>query len=106
MVIGNSYGVSWDAATHANSILSEMTQDRWEYYLNHVLPNDTRTLGKLSSYKPLSNWMTEIVQGYKLSEMNIKNSKVERLLKASKKNDGSKVQRYANELIANYYGRS
>ncbi|MCH2087157.1 MAG: hypothetical protein MK175_08230 [Pseudoalteromonas sp.] len=106
VVIGNSYGVSWDAATHANSILSEMTQDRWEYYLNHVLPNDTRTLGKLSSYKPLSNWMTEIVQGYKLSEMNIKNSKVERLLKASKKNDGSKVQRYANELIANYYGRS
>ena len=106
VVIGNSYGVSWDAASLAHSILGKMTPDRWEYYLNHVLPSDTRILGKLSSTKPQLNWMTDIVQKYNLSEMNIKNSKVERLLSASKKGTGHKVQRYADELTSDYYGRN
>ncbi|KFK53453.1 hypothetical protein [Vibrio vulnificus] len=106
VVLGNSYGVSWDARGLASELLDKMTQDRWEYYLNHVLPSDTRILGKLTDAKPQYNWINNVVKTYSLHDMNIKNAKVERLLAASKNSKEAKVNRYASELIKDYYGRT
>lgn len=105
VVLGNSYGVAWNAADEASKLLGKITNERWQYYLSNVLPSDTRILNKLTSSKPLENWF-QLVDKYNLSDMVIKNNYVDQLIKASKNKNRSKVSGTVNKLLEEYYGKS
>lgn len=46
--LGNRYGVSWTAEPVADRVLSTLSTDRWEYYVNECLPADDTILAKLT----------------------------------------------------------
>lgn len=105
VVMGNFYGVAWNAEPQASKILSKISADRWGFYLNNAFPGDTRILRKLGEDKPRTNWM-RLAEKYKFGDIQIKNKTVEELIKASLDNKGNKVQRLVNRLLENYYGKS
>ncbi|WP_375147393.1 hypothetical protein, partial [Vibrio parahaemolyticus] len=105
VVLGNSYGVSWSAKSDAQQLLDMITPDRWEYYLNHVLPSDTRILNKLSLSKPSENWVDDIVKKYNLDQVTIKNKTVSSLINVSKRANYFKIRALATELTTTYYGK-
>jgi len=105
IVLGNSYGTSWDAVSVANDLLKKMSPSDWEYYLTHALPSDTRILSKLSDSNPRENWIENVVKKFDFNELTIKNSKVERLVKASLEGKDTKVRALAKDIGAEYYGK-
>lgn len=102
--LGNRYGVAWSAQPEALRILSSLTPDRWQYYLNQVLPSDVRILSKLSDEKPCAQWIS-IVSKQGLNELQIKHKTVAKLLKAAKDGLSGKVKDAANSLVQDYYGK-
>lgn len=44
--LGNSYGISWDAAHIAEAELSNLSRERWYYYFEKVIQNDEVVLSK------------------------------------------------------------
>jgi hypothetical protein len=104
VTLGNSYGVSWSAESEAKAILKSLSTDRWTYYLNNVLPSDTRILDKLESSKPLSQWMN-LVDQYDLATLEIKNTGVSRLIKASSDKNESRIRSARKNLFDEYYGK-
>ena len=47
--LGNSYGTSWDAASIAETELSNLTRERWYYYFEKVIHTDEIVLSKSNS---------------------------------------------------------
>lgn len=105
ITLGNSYGVSWSAESEAKSILKSLSTDRWTYYLNNVLPSDTRILDKLVSSKPLVQWV-KLIDEYDLSSLEIKNTTVSRLIKASSDKNEARILSARKKLLEEYYGKN
>lgn len=105
VTLGNSYGVSWSAESEARVILKSLSADRWSYYLNNVLPSDTRILDKLGSSKPLAQWL-QLVDEYELSSLEIKNPTVSSLIKASSDKKEARIKSATKKLLEEYYGKN
>lgn len=81
--LGNNYGRSTLAQSYVDNILGNLTQERWQYYINNVLPGDEDILTKLmTTGSPLNNWC-DMVNEYKLNEFEYKNSKLKKILQKS-----------------------
>lgn len=104
VVLGNAYGISWQASQDATAILKNFSRDRWGYYINNVLPSDVRILNKLSQTKPRSNWI-ELVKKYNLVDFHIKEKNIAILINASVSGNEEKVEKYARKIIEEYYGK-
>lgn len=104
VVLGNAYGVSRIAESHALEILNKISIDRWSYYLNNVLPSDSRILNKISYDKPRLNWMS-IVSQFKFGDVEIRNKKVSMLISASLERNEKKMSKVASNLLEEYYGK-
>lgn len=104
VTLGNSYGVSWSAVSEAKTILKGLSKDRWAYYLNNVLPSDTRILDKLKSSDPLNQWK-KLVKEYELSSLEIKNITVFKLIKASLGEKEARIEAARKKLLEEYYGK-
>ena len=103
--LGNKYGHTWDAQPVVTGLLDNVTSDRWQYYLNQVLPGDMRVLGKLLEGQPLSRWIDE-VKLRKLDDLQIKNSTVARLVNASVQGNATRIASASRKLISQYYGEN
>jgi hypothetical protein len=103
--LGNRYGVAWSAEAEASRLLGNLSQDRWQYYLNQVMPSDVRILSKLSEQKPIANWIA-IVGKHNLHGLQIKNKTVSRLLQASKDGTAAKVKDASIALLQEFYGKT
>lgn len=103
VVLGNSYGVAWSTEPVASRILDGLSIERWGYYVNSVLPSDTRVLTKLYSDKPRANWIN-LSSRYNFGELQIKNKTVGLLIRASVEHKNDKVSKYAIRLLEEYYG--
>lgn len=103
--LGNRYGVAWAAQPDALRVLSSLSLDRWQYYLNQVLPSDVRILPKLTDDKPARQWIS-LVQQRELDELQVKNKLVARLLKAASDNSVPKVKESAMALVQDFYGKA
>jgi hypothetical protein len=93
--LGNSYGISNAAQPILDNILDKISSDRWEYYLNQILPVDETILGKLTSNSDRANRWIELVNGYELQNLKYSNTLIERLVKAT---TVSRVHTNANDL--------
>ena len=102
--LGNQYGYSWAAAPTSEKILSLLSGDRWQYYLNQVLPTDTRILNKLSYPEPRCRWLG-IVTKYNLSELDLKEREISGLVRASQEKQEGNVEKWVNRLLAKFYGK-
>ena len=104
--LGNQYGHSFDAAPVAEKVLSAISEDRWRYYLNHVLSSDTKILNKLASYsKPRERWII-LSEQHSLTDAGVNDRRVARMLDASQKNDEPELGRTAKKLLGRYYRRT
>jgi hypothetical protein len=103
VVLGNKWGVAWSAVPEASALLGKLTEDRWAYYINNVLPSDTRILNKLLLDEPAANWV-QVVSRYKLDHLEIKEKLVAKLMSYAAQADLNKVKSTASALINNYYG--
>lgn len=101
--LGNRYGFAWNAAPIATEMLDKISSDRWQYYLNQVLPGDVRILEKLTESNPLDRWIEEVnIRG--IDELQLKDSNVMKLIKASKAKNRTKVSNASRKLLELYYG--
>lgn len=104
VTLGNGYGVAWSAQVDASSILESVTMERWAYYLNNVLPSDTRVFGKLFSQKPRARFI-ELVAQRNLGQVDFKNKTVQQLIEAAVKSSDAKVEILARKMHEEYYGK-
>ncbi len=104
ITLGNQYGVAWTAQADARSILDSITSERWAYYLNNVLPSDTRIFGKLLSQKPGANFIA-LVDERNLSQVEFKNKTVQQLVEAASLKNEIKLRSVASKLHEEYYGK-
>ncbi|WP_411847430.1 hypothetical protein AAFN60_08920 [Roseibacillus persicicus] len=104
VILGNFYGTSHAAEPVARAILKKYSVDRWEYYLNQVLPGDIRILNKLDDPKPRNNWKS-LANDCDFDLLNLKDTTVRKLVDASIEEDDSKLQRAQATLLRKYYGK-
>ncbi|OAT84196.1 hypothetical protein A6P54_02550 [Bacillus sp. MKU004] len=104
-LIGNGYGRSKDAQPYLKKILENLTKERWEYYFNNVFKADETILMKLAYPKGsiINNW-NEIVSEYELSELEIKNTLVRRLIDSTDQGNMSKVEENAKKIYSRLRG--
>ncbi|WP_454286934.1 hypothetical protein [Rhizobium arsenicireducens] len=105
IILGNRYGVSWAAAAEAKKIVDRFTADRWQYYLNQVLPTDTQVLIKLHDSKPAAQW-AKLVDETNIALLDIKNKSVSALIKSGLTNSPEAVRKNAQKVLAEFYGKS
>ncbi len=105
VVLGNEYGIAWEASPIASRILEKIGEHRWQYYLDQVLPADTRVLGKLTSRsdQSRSRW-TEVVQRNELADIKLKERIISRLVKSAMEGRNSDVKNQTAKLLARHYG--
>lgn len=97
--IGNAYGTSNRAQGYASTLLDRLSDNQWTYYLNECLPGDRLVLEKIAWYpKPLKRWV-KLVEKYNLDEIEIKNTRIRNLIKASIDANLQKTERLATKLI-------
>lgn len=101
--LGNRSGTAHDAQSLARELLDGLTPERWKYYLNQILPSDTRILNKLSDDKPVSRWF-DLVEKYELDDLDIKNREVNTLISASVARKERRLELKRIKLLQKYYG--
>jgi hypothetical protein len=102
--LGNEYGVANNAQVLAKELLDGMTPERWEYYLNQVLPGDVRILNKLGHHKPMTRWI-DLVNNYEFNELDIKNKEVKEMVGAIMSRKENRIKSARLNLLYKYYGK-
>lgn len=97
--LGNPYGVSAAAQDPADQIISEISKERWCYYLNEKLGQDRTILPKLLSNPSLNRWM-EIIGGLDLDPNQLSDQNSKYLVSATIDNNGAKVTSIAKKMLA------
>lgn len=105
VILGNSYGVSWNAWPVASDMLDRLGGDRWRYYLDQVLPAEPGILGKLTDDEPRRRWI-EVVERYNLYDLHLKEREVSKLIRAAMCKKDSAVKSTAQRLLSQYYGKT
>lgn len=95
--LGNSYGVSWAAQDSANIMLSQISVERWQHYINGRLPDDHTILSKLIG-GPTSNRWIELVRPVGLDPNSFQNAEVRKLIRATNTGASTKVSEAAKTL--------
>lgn len=88
--LGNRYGVSWDAQSHADVILNTLTSERWVYYLTQQLPQDSLILSKLTNQECAERWVS-LIGSANIDNPGSNNKALGALLAASFNGDPRKV---------------
>ncbi len=100
--LGNRYGTCWNAVPIAERLLKAQSPDRWMTYLDKVLPGDVRILEKLGEQKPRERWIA-FMQQVDLGSNTPKNQIVRYLLNGTMARNDSRVARYAERILSEYY---
>ncbi len=88
--LGNQYGIAWDAQSDLDSILGNVSIDRWDYYINQVLPADETILYKLLSSPEIRDRWIEIAEKYNFGQISGKDKFMIQFVEASVgKNNGN-----------------
>jgi hypothetical protein len=99
VTLGNRYGVSISAQPEAQSLLSRLTVNQWDYYINECLPQDTLVLEKLSWYKSCQTHWSEVCTVFRLNERNKKEKNIERIVQAGMTRDYAGITGAASRML-------
>lgn len=96
--LGNFYGVAWSAQNDADIILDKLQREDWRYYLEKCLPNDIDILWKIGcDDNRTQNWMN-IVNKYRLHELEIFNKDIKKILLYSSQNKQHVTSSVASQM--------
>lgn len=96
--LGNSYGQSWNAQPHLDSLLDRISPDRWVYYFESVFPTDETVLYKLISSSDLRQRFHDLVIKYRLHELDIKNSEIRKCIQSFNNDNLRSAQKNCDEI--------
>ena len=102
--LGNSYGTCWAAVPTAERMLKKQASDRWVYYIDKILPGETRILEKLLDTKPVANWL-KFAAEVLTEDMVFKDKHARDLAEATLAKDPKRVESATRKLLAAYYGK-
>lgn len=102
--LGNSYGTCWAAWPIADKLLKKQAADRWTYYLEKILPGETRILDKLLDAKPQAQWLSLAKDAFG-DDLAVTDKTVSDLISASLAKDTKRISAVVQRLIALYYGK-
>lgn len=98
-IMGNRYGKSEAAQTELFKILDKLTPEKWTSYFNTSFTGDEDVLYKLfEGTSMMQTQFQNVVKRYKLTDLILKNSQVEKLLKYSLDGQFNDVKRVAKTL--------
>ena len=99
--LGNIYGTSWQAQLPADTILNNVTPERWEYYFLNCLPNDDAILNKISYRKMSQQWVELINSKVNLNSflLKAKEKNLSALIRATKDKNAEKVRTIADAMV-------
>jgi hypothetical protein len=95
--LGNVYGVSWQAQVAADRVVSEISPDRWKYYLDGRLEFDRIILPKLIQDGPVSRWM-DLIGECSIDPKGIASKPIRDLVTASLAKKTDRVKQIAGGL--------
>lgn len=96
--IGNPYGYSWDAQDDLNKLLDNIIPERWVYYFDKVFPTDETILFKLCNYELAERFLKEVIQKYKLNNLDYTNGMVKKMFPTSSAINAHSITRVCNDL--------
>ena len=99
VLLGNAYGRSFNAVDPVYQVLNKLDKASWIYYINECLPYDEEVLNKIKEGDERTTHWCELVNEYDLSEMEIKDSKLQEILNYSKKNDRNNTKAIAGMYL-------
>ena len=99
VLLGNAYGRSFNAVDPVYQVLNKLDKASWIYYINECLPYDEEVLNKIKEGDERTTHWCELVNKYDLSEMEIKDSKLQEMLNYSKKNDRNNTKAIAGMYL-------
>ena len=99
VLLGNAYGRSFNAVDPVYQVLNKLDKASWIYYINECLPYDEEVLNKIKEGDERTTHWCELVNEYDLSEMEIKDSKLQEMLNYSKKNDRNNTKAIAGMYL-------
>lgn len=87
VLLGNAYGRSYGGIDPAYRVLDKLDKSAWTYYINDCLVYDEDVLYKISAGgERTANWH-EVVEKYKLYELDVKDKKMKNMLAYAMKKD-------------------
>lgn len=95
--LGNTYGISYDAAEIANQKLSEITLERWAYYFRKVIQHDDVILNKLRE-KSLVQRLAKLLIDNRINDMLDLPNDNKVLFNAIKNEEYTKVKKVSEKL--------
>ncbi len=96
--LGNGYGVSIDAQQYLDELLENLIPDRWEYYLDLVLPGDETVLYKLRyTTNAIERWI-ELCKRFEFNKLVVKKPTVEKLISACLNGNKTKIKDTLSDL--------
>ena len=78
--LGNQYGTSWDAEVIADRLLDRLTESEWKRYLEQYLKEEENLLDYINNCNKMRNIWKNIIEKYKLKELNITDVKAKRII--------------------------
>lgn len=97
--LGNQYGVSWAAQDAAQEVLSAISTERWNYYMDDRLERDLVILPKLiREGSPLDRWISLVV-GLTLDPAKIAGKLPRVLLLATNARNRAKIAEVAQQMF-------
>lgn len=100
--LGNMYGVSNAAQNYADIVLSNVSLERWIYYLDGRLDNDRIILEKFHHGECVARWI-QLIKGIGIEAAAIKSPKVAALITASIAGNSIKVTQIGTALFRASY---
>jgi len=95
--LGNHWGYSWSAESHAEKVLNSLRAEQWSYYINECLRSDRTVLDKLVDDNPTRRWI-QLATRFGFADIQARHRPVRKLLEASIKEVVGLVQERAQEL--------
>ena len=99
ILMGNSYGRSFDAVEPAKDILRKLTESDWVYYIEQCLPYDEEVLSKMQAGDERTGRWCGIIEEFEIDKFDFSSTKVKEFIKYSVKGDRRNVKVIAGNYL-------
>lgn len=99
VLLGNSYGRSFEAVEPAKKVLQKLSESDWKLYIEHCLPYDESVLCKIYAGGDRRKHWCDIVKEFEINNLEFSNTKIEEFIKYSSKDDFNNVKAMAGMYL-------
>lgn len=103
--LGNRYGYCWNAQADADTMLGQLSAERWRYYLDECLAADDTVLAKLVETPELTRRWFEVTADMDVTAVQPRKAEMKKFLEHSIQNEVGPTQAIAQRLYDQARGR-